>query len=249
MVNQMVSELITKDKIYCLETDKYVCNKFGLAETFADHIDDIYHDSPMDVLDVGCGVGPLSIFLADKFHCRVVATDINTIACDLCRQNAEKFGLHQEISIVQADFRNFSDVFENRKYDLIVSAPPVDENVSEIDISLFSGNDFSSLDDKAFSFLTNSWCDENGNDLSDYIFQYASSHLNENGNIIIVFCDIDCHSEEYVAKKALIHGFHVSKSIFSIIAPMKLGVENFIKRDICVHLLRFQKEKSKWISK
>ncbi len=239
----MLSNFITDDKTYCLKTDKYVCNKFGLAEVFSDCLDNIYHNFPTEILDVGCGAGPLSIFLADRFHCQITATDINARACDLCRLNAEQYGLQQEISIVQADFRNFSDITGNRKYDLIVSAPPVDENVSESDISLFVDNDFSSLDDKSFSFLTNSWCDENGNDLSDYIFQYASSHLNKSGNVIIVFCDVDCHSEEYVVKKALIHGFHVAQSVSLIIPPERLGVENFIKRGICVYLLRFQKEK------
>ena len=64
--------------------DKYVCNKFGLAEVFAEQFDNIYNEFPTEILDVGCGVGPLSIFLADKYHCQVTATDINALACMLC---------------------------------------------------------------------------------------------------------------------------------------------------------------------
>lgn len=235
----MVSKYSTNEKTYLLYTDKFVCNKFGLAEVFAENIDEIYNDYPTRILDVGCGVGPLSIFLADKFHCPITAIDINLIACKLCEANIIQYNLQQEISIVKADFRNYSTVSHGEKYDLIVSAPPVDENISKDDISLFIDNDFSALDDKSFSFLTNSWCDENGKDLSDYIFQYASSHLENNGSIIIVFCDIDCQSAEYLEKKASIHDFYVCKSIDSFISPKKLGVENFIQENICVHLLRF----------
>lgn len=235
----MVSDYIIRSKRYILNTDKYVCNKFGLAEVFAKHFDDIYNDCPTFILDVGCGVGPLSIFLADKYHCHITATDINSKACELCITNIEKYNLQYEISILQADFRNFSNTYKDIKYDLIVSAPPVDENITSDEILNFSAYDLSSLDDKSFSFITNSWCDECGKDLSDYIFSYAKTHLNNNGSIILVFCDIDCKSTNYIVNKALTHGFCVLNSVDSFILPQKLGVENFIQRNICVHLMRF----------
>ena len=241
---KMISVFTTKEKTYSLKVDKYVCNKFGLAEVFAEQFDNIYHEFPSNILDVGCGVGPLSIFLADKFHCQVTATDINAIACKLCASNAEKYMLRSIFSIVQVDFRYFSELSGEKKYDLIVSAPPVDDNISENTISLYARNDFSSLDDKSFSFLTNSWHDEKGKDLSDYIFNFANNYLSENGSIIIVFCDIDCNSTEYIVNKAVSCGFQLDNSATDYISPEKLGVEDFVKRNICVHLLMFKKEKT-----
>lgn len=240
----MISIFTTNEKTYSLKTDKYVCNKFGLAEVFAEQFEKIYHELPSKILDVGCGVGPLSIFLADKFRCQVTATDINALACKLCASNAEEYMLESKISIVQVDFRHFSKLSGDKKYDLIVSAPPVDENISENTISLYAKNDFSSLDDKSFSFLTNSWHDEKGKDLSDYIFHFANHNLSENGSIIIVFCDIDCNSTEYIVNKASFCGFQIDNSASAYISPERLGVEDFIRRNICVHLLMFKKEKN-----
>lgn len=240
----MISNFTTKDKTFFLNVDKFVCNRFGLAEVFAALFENIYHEVPAEILDVGCGVGPLSIFLADKYNCRVTATDINPIACNLCVSNVEKYMLESKISVVQGDFRYFSNLPDRKKYDLIVSVPPVDDNVSDNNISLYTEKDFSILDDNSFSFLTNSWRDENGKDLSDYIFCFANHNLSENGSVFIIFCDIDCKSTEYIVKKATFCGFQVVNSFTDYILPEKLGVEDFVKENICVHILMFQKEKA-----
>jgi 16S rRNA (guanine1207-N2)-methyltransferase len=48
-----------------------------------------------DVLDLGCGYGPLALVMATRSPgARVWAVDVNTRALELCARNAERAGLH-----------------------------------------------------------------------------------------------------------------------------------------------------------
>ena len=91
-----------------LYVDEFVCNKFGFAELFTENYFRL-EIKPKNALDVGCGVGPLSIFLADK-DIYVDAIDINPIATKLCNLNVNKYRLNKYLNIICDDFSayNFS---------------------------------------------------------------------------------------------------------------------------------------------
>ncbi|HEX6593746.1 MAG TPA: class I SAM-dependent methyltransferase [Bacillota bacterium] len=75
-----------------------------------------------DLLDLGCGYGPIGIALADHYRDRkVVMTDINERAIQLAKDNAK------QNKIDNVEFIN-SDRFENichRKFAAILTNPPI----------------------------------------------------------------------------------------------------------------------------
>lgn len=73
-----------------------------------------------EILDLGCGWGPIGISVGTVFpDCRVMFSDINKRALNLCSQNAIKYNIFG--SFVQSDgFENICDMF-----DYIISNPPI----------------------------------------------------------------------------------------------------------------------------
>ena len=72
-----------------------------------------------DVLDIGCGYGPIGIFLKKKYDCNVDMIDINKRSLGLALKNSLKNGV--DVNIFE------SNAFENvfKKYDFIVTNPPI----------------------------------------------------------------------------------------------------------------------------
>jgi len=73
-----------------------------------------------NVLDVGCGYGPLALVLAARSPgARVWAVDVNTRALELCARNAERAGLRNVRCIAP------NDPSLPAAFDLIWSNPPI----------------------------------------------------------------------------------------------------------------------------
>jgi HemK-like putative methylase len=70
-----------------------------------------------DVLDMGCGSGPIAIALARAGARRVVAVDLMAEACDLARRNVARNGVADRVTVLQGDL--FEPV-RGMKFDLIV---------------------------------------------------------------------------------------------------------------------------------
>ena len=91
-----------------------------LEEDLAPWVED--PESIGSVLDMCTGSGCLAILAAQTFpNAQVVGADISADALDVAAVNRERFGLEDDLELVQ------SDLFENlqgRKFDLIISNPP-----------------------------------------------------------------------------------------------------------------------------
>ena len=227
----MISIFKTQKKIYELFVTEFVCNRFGLAEFFADNF--VSEKNFFSALEVGCGVGPISIYLAEKFQAKVTAVDINIQAVKCCRKNIEKYNLQKNISVIDG---NFADVYKNfsKKFDLIVSNPPIDTNFDKT----IKKNSLSSFEN--YQFLTNSWRDEQGFDLTDYIFIARKKLLTDDGKIFFVCCDIDCEPESYIEKKSSMYGYNSKLICREKISASKLGItsRNFVTSYIFVCRLK-----------
>ena len=82
---------------------------------------DAYNDTPPRcTADIGCGSGILSLALAEKFGCPVIATDIEAESIATTAANARAAGKEACITAVQADGFDHRSVADYAPYDVIV---------------------------------------------------------------------------------------------------------------------------------
>lgn len=107
-------------RLYTFKTDNNVFSKKGLdfgTRTLLESID--IDNISGDVLDFGCGYGPIGIYIASNTTANVDMIDINERALNLARSNA---------SINRVNVNIFeSNIYSNveKKYDYIITNPPI----------------------------------------------------------------------------------------------------------------------------
>ena len=115
-------EVITKAEIgnilFTFITDNNVFSKRGLdfgTRTLLENVGNINGD----VLDFGCGYGPIGIYLKKKFNVNVDMIDINKRALNLAKKNAKLNNV--DVMIFE------SNIYEQvtKKYDYIITNPPI----------------------------------------------------------------------------------------------------------------------------
>ena len=107
-------------KLYTFKTDNNVFSKKGLDFGTRTLLDCINVDSINgDVLDFGCGYGPIGIFVALNTSSIVDMIDINDRAICLARKNAKINCAN--VNIFESNI--YSNV--NKKYDYIITNPPI----------------------------------------------------------------------------------------------------------------------------
>ena len=75
-----------------------------------------------EVLDIGCGYGPIGIVLADNFkNANFTLCDVNKTAVDLARQNIKKNMITNIKNVVVSDC--YGNI--NQNFDFIISNPPI----------------------------------------------------------------------------------------------------------------------------
>lgn len=74
--------------------------------------------SPRTVCDMGCGAGLLAMRAAQRFHCTVIAADIEHSAVEATRENALKNKL--PVDAVHSDGFKHPDIHAHAPYDLIL---------------------------------------------------------------------------------------------------------------------------------
>lgn len=112
--------IILKEESLHFIVDNGVFSKKGLdfgTRTLLENID--LTKVKGDVLDFGCGYGPIGIYLKKVSNAQIDMTDINERALNLAKKNAELNNVNVNI------FK--SNIYENidKKYDLIVTNPPI----------------------------------------------------------------------------------------------------------------------------
>lgn len=172
------SEVVTTvvlGRTFSVPPEVYPPNPLGLAEMIWGEVRET--DS---VLDMGTGCGVNGIIAASKSH-QVVAVDVNPIAIDCAKRNAERNGVAGRVEIRESDlFRNVAD-----RFDLILFDPP---------FRWFRPKD---LYERATA-------DENYETLTAF-FQQVKDHLKGDGRILLSFGttgDLD-YLHELVARAGL----------------------------------------------
>lgn len=108
------------DKDYSFNVDNGVFSKSGLdfgSRTLLENLR--LEEIKGDVLDFGCGYGPIGIYVADNTSANVDMVDVNERSIGLALENADINKVNVHI------FK--SDVYENvdKKYDFIITNPPI----------------------------------------------------------------------------------------------------------------------------
>ena len=139
------------------------------AEYLQQHLPKAQNEARMRILDLGTGSGILAIVCASLGH-EVVATDLNPVAIECARVNAERAQLPGSINI------RYGDLFEpvvGERFDLIVWNPP-----------FFDGQPHSRFD--------LSWRSE---DAIDRFATELITHLEPGGRILIIWSSQSLETE------------------------------------------------------
>ncbi len=79
-------------------------------------------DLGKDILDIGCGIGPIGLTIAYfQPSVNVVCSDVNTRALALCKKNASKLDISKRVTCLQSDI--YLEI--EGKFHSIVSNPPI----------------------------------------------------------------------------------------------------------------------------
>lgn len=100
-------------------TDNGIFSKKGLDFGTRTLLENIDKNIKGNILDFGCGYGPIGIYLKKTLNVNVDMIDINKRALSLAQKNAELNNV--KVNIFE------SNIYENvsKKYDAIVTNPPV----------------------------------------------------------------------------------------------------------------------------
>ena len=106
--------------LFTFKTDNNVFSKRGLdfgTRTLLESLD--VNEVSGDVLDFGCGYGPIGIFISKSTNSNVDMIDINERALSLAKKNAIINGV--DVNIFE------SNIYNNvqKKYDYIITNPPI----------------------------------------------------------------------------------------------------------------------------
>ena len=108
------------NKSYTFITDHGVFSKQGLDFGTRTLIETIpINEISGDVLDLGCGYGPIGIIIKDNTNAKVDMIDINLRSLHLAKMNATK----NNVPVNVFESNGYSNI--SKKYDYIITNPPI----------------------------------------------------------------------------------------------------------------------------
>lgn len=134
-------EEVTQKKIISNNNFTYkliiqVLNKYLLGES-----------NKLDILDIGCGVGTISLWMAQKGF-TVTGIDISSVAIEKCRLNAEATGLKKRTNFYVCDF---PESIPRKKFDFIICSEVL-EHIKDDQVAI--RNIFNLLETRGFIFVS-----------------------------------------------------------------------------------------------
>ncbi len=108
---------------YTFSSDAGVFSKDGLDDGTRLLLETIAKtDLGTNILDLGCGVGPIGLILAHIDSSRhVVLADVNDRALECARKNAVSLGVSSQVELIHSDV--YSNI--NSSFSTIVTNPPI----------------------------------------------------------------------------------------------------------------------------
>ena len=118
--NEIKKDVFIGDGRYSFITDNGVFSKKGLdfgTRTLLESLD--LSKVNGNVLDMGCGYGPIGIYIAKNTEATVHMVDVNRRSLELARKNAEL----NKISVNIYESNSYENITD--KFDFIISNPPI----------------------------------------------------------------------------------------------------------------------------
>jgi release factor glutamine methyltransferase len=134
------------------------------SELFIRNLNGLDRQRITKTLEIGAGCGAISLYIASKWKCRVVASDISSEAVESVKRNADLNSL--EIDIIKSDL--FNNIQES-DFDLIIFNAPLIDQEPESSIERYS------------------LCDPEGRIVGSFLRE-ARNYIKKSGLIIFSLC-------------------------------------------------------------
>jgi len=128
MINQSWDKFLHSKLDYPVLYISDVMNPKYAVERTLPYIDSLNFGNSF--LEVGCGTGVISLFVANKFKIPVFALDIDSKAIHVCQNNIDIWNLSQFITTINIDIENYYS-HNLPKVDTIFSSTPYFLNLDE----------------------------------------------------------------------------------------------------------------------
>jgi tRNA1(Val) A37 N6-methylase TrmN6 len=124
-----------------------------------------------NILDIGCGNGPIPLILSTKTKANIVGVEIQKEVFELAKKSIKINNLEDRIKIINSDINEIYNSFETELFDIITCNPPFFK-VNEQ--SNFNKNDYKTIARHEVKLNL------------DQIFKISKKLLKNNGNIVMV---------------------------------------------------------------
>ena len=170
--------VVINGKEFTFFTDNGVFSKKGLDFGTRTLLESLPEDLKGDILDFGCGYGPIGIYLKKSYDCEVDMLDINERSVSLAKKNADLNNAKVNIFL--------SDIYGNvnKKYDYIVTNPPIRVGKQILYKILFDAKDYLKANGKIYLLINK---DQGAKSLmKDLANSYKVSLVNKNKGFFII---------------------------------------------------------------
>ena len=170
--------VVINGKEFTFFTDNGVFSKKGLDFGTRTLLESLPNDLKGDILDFGCGYGPIGVYLKKVYDCNIDMLDVNERSANLAKKNAELNDV--EVNIFLSDI--YSNV--NKKYDYIVTNPPIRVGKQILYKILFDAKDYLKENGKIYLVINK---DQGAKSLmKDLAKSYKVSLINKNKGFFII---------------------------------------------------------------
>lgn len=171
-------KVVINGKEFTFFTDNGVFSKKGLDFGTRTLLESLPSDLKGDILDFGCGYGPIGIYLKTMYDCDVDMLDVNERSVELAKKNANLNAVKVNIFV--------SDIYSNvnKKYDYIVTNPPIRVGKQILYKILFDAKDYLKEKGKIYLVINK---DQGAKSLmKDLANSYKVSLVNKNKGFFII---------------------------------------------------------------
>jgi tocopherol O-methyltransferase len=136
-------------------------------------------ENPQNIVDIGCGIGGSTLYLAEKYNARACGISLSPIQIVRAKERAEEFGLKEKVQFQVADALNMP--FEDNSFDLVWSLESGEHMPDKI---RFLQECYRVLQPGG-TLIMATWCHRPTNSLAGELTEDEKKHLQE---IYRVYC-------------------------------------------------------------